>query len=168
MRRTKLILALPLLLAAMFFAGCPETDPKALTDRATTAVMSGDWKGGLADFDAALAHMDATSPVYIRASVGRCKALAHLQPTSGKDAFLALVKSQGSKLETQDFQIVASEYVVARQFSDAIDVMHAGMEMFPANPKMVAIKDFVVAESRKAGDPALDAKLRGLGYIGKD
>lgn len=156
----------PTVLAGLLLAtACSESDPKALTNRGANAINSGDWKGGLADYEAALAHMDASNAEYLRASVGRCQALARLDPKKGKSEFLALAKAQAKLIQPQDFHVVVSQFLSANNFIDAIDVMRSGKEMFPESPKMKSIEEYVVAESRKALDPAVSDKLKSLGYL---
>lgn len=155
-----LALALPLLLAA----SCSD-DPKALTKDGFNAINSGDAKGAVTAFDKALAKMDATNPDYLRAAVGRCQALARTDSAKAKTEFLALAKAQTSKIQDQDFHVVVSEFVNAGKFLDGIDVMEAGIKMFPESTKMAEIKTAVVAASTKEGDPKVLSKLKGLGYI---
>lgn len=158
----------PTVLAGLLLAtACSESDPKALTNRGANAINSGDWKGGLADYEAALAHMDASNAEYLRASVGRCQALARLDPKKGKSEFLALAKAQAKQIQPQDFHVVVSQFLSSREFIDAIEVMHAGIVMFPDSPKMKSIEEYVVTESRKVADPAVNRALESNGYVGK-
>jgi len=149
----------------LFVAAACSDDPKSLTNDGLAALNSGNAKGAVTAFEKALVKMDASNPDYLRAAVGRCQALARIDGKKAKDQFLALAKAQSGRVLDQDFHIVVSEFVNSGQFLDGIDVMQAGIVLFPSSKKMVEIKDAVVAASKKAGDPAVLSKLKGLGYI---
>jgi len=149
------------------FAGCGKKDPRALTDEGMSAMNGGDAKAALVAFDGALQAMDTANPEYMRAAVGRCQALARVDPAKGSADFLELAKANPTKIKDQDFHVVVSELVRVRKFKDAVDVMIEGHHMFPASEKMLKIKDAVIAESLKAKDEAAIEALRSNGYIGK-
>jgi hypothetical protein len=64
------------------------------------SIGSGDWDAGLAGFEKALEHMDPSNPEYMRASIGRCRALARLDPARGKAEFLKLADAQKSRIDS--------------------------------------------------------------------
>lgn len=130
-----------------------------------SALGSGDAKGALAAFDKALAQMDATNPDYLRASVGRCQALVHIDGTKAREEFIALAKAQPGRIVELDFHVVVSEFVNTRQFLDAVEVMNSGMKLFPGSKKMQEILDAVRAASTRAEDPSSMKRLKDLGYL---
>ncbi|MDZ4773046.1 MAG: hypothetical protein SGI72_07910 [Planctomycetota bacterium] len=161
-----LVLLFVAALSSLAFVGCGESDPKALTDAATEAIQVRDFKGGLANFDAALAHMDAANPQYMRASLGRCVALAHVDPAKGKEEFLKLAEALKAKLTPADVHFVVSAFVGARELEHATDIMERMKAMFPLSKEMQDIGNSVADAAIKAGDTKVQEKLRGLGYVG--
>lgn len=168
MRRNQRILA-PLLAALvalpLCLTACGTKDAQELTSEGMTAMNSGDAQGALTAFDGALQLMTVTDPQYMRAAVGRCQALARVDPAKGKNDFLALAKANAKVIKDQDFHVVVSEYVRARKFVDAIAIMHEGNQMFAGSKKMEDITKAVVAESQKAQDDDAIAALKNLGYL---
>jgi hypothetical protein len=100
--------------------------------------------------------------------MGRCEALARLDPKRARDEFLALARAEPGKLHEQDYAQIADDLVKARAASEAIDVMDAGVKAFPESPQMQVLKQRVVDASKKSKDPAALGKLKGLGYTGDD
>ena len=64
---------------------------RAKTGEGFAALGKGDAKTALSKFDAALVGLDSTNPEYLRASLGRCEALAKTDGEAAKKAFLELV-----------------------------------------------------------------------------
>jgi hypothetical protein len=157
-----------LVLAACVLTACNGSDPKALTDKGSAALGSGDTRTALESFDAALKHMDPAHPDFLRASLGRCRALASQNPAQAKQDFLSLARSTSLKVNEQDFAAMAEELVNRGAAADAVDVMDAGLKAFPESPKMQFLKQKVVEASKKSKDPAALNKLKGLGYTGDD
>lgn len=157
----------PLLIACVL-AGCGGSDPKALTDKGAAALGSGNMPAAIESFNAALQHMDASHPDYLRASMGRCRALAGQNPKQAKDDFLALSRSATVKLQEQDYTTIANELVKKGAVTDAVEVMDAGIKAFPESPMMEVLKKHVVEASSKSKDPAALKMLKGLGYAGDD
>lgn len=153
-------------LSSFTFVSCGESDPKVLTDAATEAIQVRDFKGGLAQFDAALAHMDASSPQFMRASLGRCVALAHVDPAKGRDEFLKLAEALKAKLAPADVHFVVSAFVTAKQLEPATAIMERMKTLFPASKEMTDIGNSVADAAINSGDTELQKKLAGLGYGG--
>ena len=151
----------------LFLAACGSNDPKFLTDDGYRALGKGDSKSAVQDFDKAMKRMDPSKPDYLRAAVGHCQALAGLDGKKAKDEFLELARAQPSRVTEQDFSMVVDALSRGHSLVDAVDVMHAGVQMFPESPKMEALREAVVEESQKADDPEALKSLKGLGYIGK-
>jgi hypothetical protein len=157
--------ALAPLLACLLFS-CGRSDPKALTDAGSAALNSGDAKGAISSFDRALEHMDPSHPDYLRAWIGRCQALARIDPGRAKDDFLALARSQPARVHEQDFAAVATELVRRGSIAPAVAIAEEGMRMFPESPAMKSLRDTIGDAARKASDPEALRKLKGLGYAG--
>ncbi len=156
----------PSLLLACLIASCGGSDPKALTDAGSTALNSGDAHGAVASFDRALEHMDTANPDYLRASVGRCQALARIDPKRAEGDFLALAQAQPSRVREPDFTVVATELVRQHAIASAVAVAEAGMRSFADSPSMKTLRDLVGDAAKKASDPEALKRLKGLGYAG--
>jgi major membrane immunogen (membrane-anchored lipoprotein) len=162
-------LTLPLLLClTTVLAACGSSDPKELTDQGSAALGSGDVSTAIERFDAALKHMDAKHPDYVRASMGRCQALVRQNPRQAKDEFLALSRTAQGHIHEQDFSAIAGELVKTGAVTEAVEVMDAGLKAFPESPQMQILKQKVVEASTKSKDPAALKALKGLGYTGDD
>jgi hypothetical protein len=154
------------LLLALLISSCGASDSKALTDAGLAALNSGDAKSAESSFDRALEHMDASHPDYLRASLGRCQALAHRDPNRAKEDFLALAAAQSSRVREPEFTAVATELVRSNAITQAVAVAEAGMKAFPESPSMKHLVDLVGDAAKKSRDPAALQKLKGLGYAG--
>ena len=160
---------LPLVCLVFLAASCSESNPKVLTDSGTAALGSGDAPAALKSFDAALSHMDAKHPDFLRASMGKCQALARQNPIEAKQEFLDLARKHTDLVKEPDFATIIRELVRKRAISEATEVVQAGMKSFPQSPTMKAILNEVGDEAKKSSvDPAALDKLKGLGYAGAD
>jgi len=157
--------ALPLLLACLL-AACGNDDPKALTAAGTSALNSGDAQKALSSFDRALEHMDASDPDFLRASIGRCQALARTDPARSQADFLELAQAQPSRVREPEYVAVATELASRGAIGPATAVAEAGMKRYPESPEMSALRDRIGDAAKKAGDPESLRKLQGLGYAG--
>ena len=157
-----------LVTAAVLLVACSESDPKVLTDKGSAALGAGDAPAAIESFDAALQHMDARNPDYLRASMGRCQALARQNPSQAKDDFLALARSASDRVREQDYSTIVNELVKKGAVAEAVEVMDAGIKAFPESPQMQALKTSVVEASKKSKDRGALQKLKGLGYTGDD
>jgi hypothetical protein len=158
---------LPLPIVCLLFS-CGSNDPKALTAAGSAALNSGDAKGALSSFDSALEHMDAKHPDFLRASVGRCEALARTDPTRAQADFLDLAKSQPGLVREPEFIAVAGELADRGSIGPAVAIAEEGMKRFPESPAMKVLRDQVGDAAKKANDPESLKKLKGLGYAGDD
>jgi hypothetical protein len=156
-----LLCALPLLLAS-----CSSSDPKSMSDAGYAALNKGDAKSALSSFDEALKELgtNTSDPVYLKAALGRCQALAKMGDKRTKDEFLALARARPTQVQVGDFSIVASELCNKHEHMVAIDILEAGKKMFPESPKIHELAKVVVASAKNAGDEAALNKLKGLGY----
>lgn len=155
-----------LLVLPLFLTSCGESDPKLLTDQATEAFQSGRFGEGLGGFESALKHMDVKHAQYMRASLGRFSALAHVDATKAKDEFLKFAAAEKARLVPEDVHVVVSELVNTHQYSLAADVLDGLKNYFPSSGKMLEIGNAVADAAQNAGDSKLSDRLAGLGYVG--
>jgi hypothetical protein len=146
-------------------------DAKSLTEDGNAALGSGDNKAALADFEKALDKIgtDTKSSQYLQASLGRCKALAHVDPNKAATEFIALAKAEKGRILEGDVSLIAYELLRAGTNDSrmrAIDVMVAGNELFPESTKLKGIGNEVMAAAERAKDPESIKRLNGLGYGG--
>jgi hypothetical protein len=146
-------------------------NPKSLTDSGNASLGKGDYKAALSDFDAALTKLgtDTRNPDYLRAALGRCQALAHLDPKRATTDFIELAKAQKGEVREGDFSLIANELLRVDTHDSrmqAIDVMVAGNAMFPESTKLKAIGDAVLASATRAKDPEGIKAITSLGYGG--
>lgn len=156
---------LPLIVICSF-AACGSDDPKALTAAGTKALNSGDAKGAISSFDRALAQMDAGDPDFRRASIGRCLALARIEPERVPADFLELAQSQPSRVGEPEYIAVASELAERGSIGPATAIAEAGLKRYPDSVAMTVLRDTIGDAAKKAGDPESLKKLKGLGYAG--
>ncbi len=159
--------ATPLLLCALLvLPACSETDPKVLTDDGTAALGSGDSAAAAKSFEAALAHMDSKHPDFLRASMGRCQALARQNPMEAKQSFLDLARQHPTLVKEADYGTIIRALVQNRAASEAVGIVEAGMKAYPSSTSMAAIRDEVGDAVKASSDPAALDTLKGLGYVG--
>ncbi len=150
-----LLTVLPLVLTA-----CGSGDPKK---EGLDALQDSRWSDAVASLDKAIVDLDPSSPDYMEVAMGRCKALAHVDAKKAQTEFETLVAA--GKVKVADFSEVVSHLLSAKQYVPAIELMDKGIKQFPEDPKMIQIRDTVVAQSKQANDPAANAALTGLGYL---
>jgi len=158
-RSIALLAALALSLTASCGGG---GDPK---EDGFSALQSGDHAGAAKHFQAALDARTSADADFVEVAVARCQALAHTDADAAKAEFMKLAGANGTKLEINDYTIVISELQSAGNFLQAIDVLDVAIKKNPEAPKLVKVKDKLVAESQKNADPAVLEKLKGLGYL---
>lgn len=161
MRRLHLILAL----VPLFAWSCAGGGPEELTQSAQVAIDSGDWNAGLSGFEKALEHMTPDDAHYMQASVGRCRALARLEPAKGKTEFLKLAEAQKSRIAFQDFHLMVGDFLARREYLTAIDMMESTKAMFPDSPQFKEMAGSVIKASKAGNDSRALDKLRSLGYL---
>jgi hypothetical protein len=161
------LIACPLLVV---LAACSK-DPKSLTDSGAAHVGRGEYKAALADFEDALEQFgsDTSSRDYLRAAIGRCEALARIDPKRAKTEFIALAKAQTGRILEGDFTRIVHGMLqvgTAESRSEAVDLVAAAQEMFPKSPKLDAIAEVVVKEATRVNDPVAIERLKSMGYVG--
>lgn len=155
-----------LIFACLAAVACGSSDPKELTDSGAAALNSGKAKEALADFDRALEHMDPSQADFLRASVGRCQALARTDSARAQADFLKLAQSPSARVGEQDYATVALDLVQSHAIGPAAAIAEAGMKRFPDSPEMKKLRDRVGDAAKKANDPEAMKQLKGLGYAG--
>jgi len=155
-----------LTLACLVAVACGSSDPRALTDAGAAALNSGKAKEALAEFDRALEHMDASHADFLRASIGRCQALARTDAARSQADFLALAQKESARVGERDYATVALDLVQANAIGPAAAIAEAGLKRFPNSPEMTKLRDRVGDAAKKANDPEAMKQLKGLGYAG--
>lgn len=153
-------------LVSLCAVGCGGSDPKTLTDEGTAALHSGDAPSAVSAFDRALGAMDPAHPDFLRASIGRCQALARIDPNRAKDDFLALAGTQPTRVREPEFTAVTMELIRKNSIEPAAAVAEAGIRIFPDSAAMKALRDAVGDAAKKASDPEALQRMKGLGYAG--
>lgn len=166
MRTLQSTLAIAALLLA---AACAPSgaEIKESTDEGYASLNKGDAKSALDGFEGALGRIggSTTHPDYLRAALGRCRALARLGDVRAKGEFLALAKQMPGKVQVIDYTTIAGELNHKGQTPDAVEVIEVGTLQHPTSKDKFAEVAKAIRESATAkGDSASLAKLKGLGY----
>jgi alkylhydroperoxidase family enzyme len=161
MRPNLSILALALSLPLVACGGA-DSDPVAAAE---AALQGGDSRKAADLLQGHLAGLDRASAEYREVAILHCSALAESQPAASKDALLALATAQPDGVTPKDFKDVQSYLQTHGHFSEAIDVMDAGLKRWPNDATMLKVKDVLIAAVQSAGDEEATAKLKGLGYM---
>jgi hypothetical protein len=156
-----------LALCALMLVSCGgNASPAELTNDGYAALGKSDWKGAAGDFDRALAGLKTTDADYLRAKLGLIEALVHTDAPKAKSEFLALAAGTPSPVTSKNFVVVASKLAGERKFSDAIDVIEVGKQMYPEDTKLNEVGKALAKAASKAGDSEAEKRLKGLGYLG--
>jgi hypothetical protein len=145
---------------------CGPADPKNLTDTGSAELNSGKAKAAAETFGRALSQMQPSDPDYLRASIGRCQALARTDPSRAQDEFLSFASAQRQRVGEGDFAVVASDLAEHGAIGPATAIAEEGIKRFPESPTMKSLRDRIGDAAKKAGDPESLQKLKGLGYAG--
>lgn len=145
---------------------------QSLTEDGNRELGSGDYKAALADFEKALDKLGSNtgSTEYLQAAIGRCQALARVDPKKAATEFVALAQAQKGRVQEADFTLIADALLKANtneSRKQAIEVMVAGTKLFPSSTKLKDIGNQIYAAAQKANDPEAMKSLQGLGYAGK-
>ena len=161
---TRFVGALALLLP--LFTSCGgSADAAELNQKGSTALNSGDAKGALKSFQAALENLEPGTPNYMKAKQGEIDALIQLgQAEQAKTAMLALE----NQVDENMYSRVASKLYAAKHNPEAIAVLDAGLKLYPESAQLKQLMEKVIAEAQKQGDAGTLDSLKGLGYIGGD
>lgn len=146
-------------------AGCSGSDPKALTNEGYAALGKGDMASALSKFDKALEGLDTKHDQYLRATLGRCEALAKTDPARAKTTFFQVTMAQPEKVREDDYSLVCNALLQAGATLDAIDVMKAGHDRFPESPKMIAMVEAVKSAAKREKTSEAVEKLKSMGYL---
>ena len=93
------------------------------------------------------------------------KALSQVDPAKAEKIFVDFAQANAELVTPRDFKVVVSYLRTEGAFAEAIDVMHAGKQRWPEDKEMVELLELIKADVLKAKDPALAAKMKGLGYM---
>lgn len=157
--------ALALLLPLVTVSCGGSADAAELNSKGSKALNSGDAKGALESFQAALEHLEPGTPDYMKAKSGEIDALIQLgQAEQAKGALFAL----GSQADENMYSAVASKMYAAKHNAEAIAVLDAGLKLHAESPQLKALMDKVIADAQKQGDTGTLDSLKGLGYVGTD
>jgi len=160
------LLTLPLLTACGGDgAGGGSGDPKGLTDAGYASLGTSDFDGALSDFQKALAALEPGAPGFVRAAMGEVDALIHIDPGQARDKFLELARSYPDAIGSREFSTVGGKLTSEGKYTEAIDVLDAGLKIFTEDPKLIAVLAKVREAAEKAGDTSALKSLEGLGYL---
>lgn len=166
--RASLLLPLLAVLASLGLAACGgNSDPRSLYAEGQTALTSGDYEGALADFEAALAAMQGATDheLFVEANLGAVEARIRIAPEQAKQDFLALAAARTADVTPKDFSYIGGKFASAGRFSEAIDVLDAGMQAHAESPQLKELQESIKVAAEKAGDSEALKKMAGLGYI---
>ncbi len=161
----------------------PSADAGSSVDAGYDALSSGDHSSALADFDSALAGMQASDARYLEAKVGQLRAQCYVDPTKAKADLLALGSSSG--LKARDYRMIVTDLVTAatarakggndadteaakKTITSAVEILQAGAKAFPDDPKWAVLITKVGDKAASLGASAALEGLSGLGYVGGD
>jgi hypothetical protein len=165
MRRTALLLALPLLVSA-----CGGSkDPKALNRAGEESLAAGDSAAAAESFSKALEALgtDTNNTDYTAAKLGLAEALIASDPKGAKDTFLAVAREKPDSVQDDDFHLIATKLADANHLPEATEVLGVGIAAFPESPHLVVLRDSLGDRAKASGnDEALEG-LKGLGYVGE-
>lgn len=151
-------------LLALSLIACGSSDPKALVKEGYAALNSNQSDVALGKFDEALKELKKEDPDYLEARMGVVEAHIAGQPKQATEQFLALSKEMPDKVGDKQFIYIGGKMVSARQYLDAIDLVHSGLERAGGeSPALMAMIDRIKKEA--ANDKAVSDKLKGLGYM---
>ena len=157
-----------LLVCPLALSSCGgSADPKALTDAGRAALGSGEYEKAADRFAAALAAIgaDTKDPSYVRAKMGHVEATLRQDAGAARDEFLAYAKTNPSSVTPDDFSQIGRAFTSASKYSEAIDILDAGMKMHVESPVLAKLAEAIKKAAEKDGDSAALGKMAGLGYI---
>jgi hypothetical protein len=162
-------LSLLVLLASLTIACGGSTDPRELNDAGNKALNSGDSKAAAESFDKALTALAGKTddPLYRAAKLGAIEARIKLDAKAATAEFLEYAKASPSTVRDVDYIDISGKLASSNAISEALDVVKQGMLAFPDSAKMKKQEVLIVEKAKSQGDPGLNDKLKGLGYLGK-
>ena len=163
MRTVILLLASTLLWTS---CGGGSSDPSALTNGGYEKLGGGDFAAAAKDFEQALASLDTNHQDYLRAKMGHIEANTQINAAQAKDDFLALAEAMPSKITDRHYNQIGGRLGEAEAFTEAIDLVTAGMEAHPESPHLKKLVDTLGDRASQGNDPAALEALKSLGYVG--
>lgn len=155
------------ILALALLTACGSSDPKTLTSDGYFAMGKGDHALAISKFDSALSGLDTNHSQYRRAALGRCEAMAHVDPKRAKTEFLELARTRPELVGEDDYGVMCDQLLGVGADLEAIAVMEAGRDRFVSSPKMDAILEAVVSAAHRAKTPEAIRELEKMGYVGR-
>jgi hypothetical protein len=151
---------------ALFAAGCGHPDPQSLISDGQTSLAEGDAAAALGHFQEAVRGLKPTDPEYVDAKLGEAEAFISLDANKARDEFLALAEARTDRVGQAVFIDFASKLATGRRFTEAVEIVHAGIVRFGEQATRLRNQmTFVRQEAQSANDEAAIAKLRELEYI---
>ena len=155
------LLALTLALTA---ACSGSADSTALTKSGFSKLGTNDFAGAQADLHGAIDAMpEKSGAAYHEAKMGLLEAMAHTDSARARTEFDAYVAAAGATVTTDDIARFGSTLMGAGDPMAAVEVVHAGLVAHPDDPKLINVKDMLIAKSKNNSE--LAGSLAGLGYL---
>jgi hypothetical protein len=142
------------------------SDPKSLTDAGYTALNESRYEKAKASFDEALAQLDPSDALYLKASLGACQAGAFVSAKKAHQDFLALAETK--EVQDADFILMTSMLADADEIGLATDLAEVGKKRFAESPKWDALIQKLGKQAEAKGDDEAVNRLKGLGYTSSD
>lgn len=156
------------LLLALFASLLPACSGGNAKENVFKALNSGDFAGAIAEFEKAMGTVEQGSSEHIELAVGRCEALAHTDAIAAKDAMIVLVEEHSKSVDADDYGLVVSKMVDAKNFIPAIDLLHDGIEnRFEDTSKLRSMIEKIRKMADDTGDAEVANALGTLGYFGE-
>lgn len=156
-----------LLASTLLWTSCGGgSDPAALTNGGYEKLGGGDFAAAAKDFEQALASLDTNDKDYLRAKMGHIEANTQINPGQAKEDFLALAEGMPSKITDRQYNQIGGRLGEAGAFTEAIDLVTAGMAAHPESPHLKKLVDTLGDKAAQGDDPAALAALKSLGYVG--
>ena len=152
-----------ILLTSLLFA-CSSSDPKTLIKEAHTAQGSGDSATAQKKYNEALKELKPGDELFIEAKIGLVEAQIRADAKKATADFLELAKAYPAKVNEKEFVFIGGQMVSAKQYLDAIDLLHEGIKKAGGeSPNLMVQINRIKKEA--ASDKAVNDKLAGLGYL---
>ena len=150
------------LILALTACGGSGTDPMTA---AQDALSAGDYAKAAELLEGYVATLDKGDAAYKDATIAYCEALAEEHPGDARATFGMLVADLGEAVTPRDFRYITSHLQTHGHYSEAVDLMDAGLKKWPGDETMAQVKDAIIAAVKQAGDADATKKLEGLGYL---
>ena len=154
--------------ALVCLAACSSSDPKVLMGEASQALSAGDAPAAVAKYERAIERLDTKSVDFLRASMGRFQALAHVSQTQTVREFTAFHAAYAGRVQDADFKTVIDALLASNSIKGATELVELGQRTYAGSPVIAQLVQSVGKAAEKSGDADSAGKLKGLGYVGND